>query len=588
MLSFASPLGFLALLGIPVVLAIHFLQRRSRVETVSTLFLLESLMRESAAGGRVERIRNSLPLWLQLLAVCLLAWLLAGPRWTAKESVARVVLVLDSSASMSAFKEEMVTAVEGQLEKLGRAASRSEYIALDSAQAEERVFQGETLGELVTRLEEWQPALGRHEIGPSLNLARGLAGEDGVVVFVSDHEPESLPDGVRLLAVGRTLANCGFSGLSVGEEAGEELWTALVKNYGDTPQTRKWWLESGDGKTQPREIELAAGASETLRGPLPENQKGLVLVLEKDGFELDDRLPLLRPQKKPLKVWRRLDEAVLPFYRKVFDPFESLSDVGEVSGADLAVLEHDPLDPALPDLPGTVVMVRDASEKAPFLGGAIAVENHPLMDGLNWQGLSARGAGGIKREQGDEVLLWAGERAMVVLRERGSQRGLLINFDPTRSNAARLPAFVVMLHRFVESVRAAKVGEEWLNVETGQGLEFAFERGEGAKDLVVGRDGGSAAVPLGEAATLAAPLRPGHFEIRQGDGVLVRGAAHFADAREADFSEAAASDQLSAAKAALVSRHSRRDPLWRLWALLIGGAVLWSWSAAGGRRLDVA
>lgn len=584
MLTFASPLGFLALLGIPVVLAIHFLQRRSRVETVSTLFLLESLTRESAAGGRVERIRNSLPLWLQLLAVCLLAWLLAGPRWTARESVARVVLVLDSSASMSAFRGEMVSAVEGHLENLGRAASRSEYIALDSARSEERVFQGETLRELSARLADWRPALGQHDIAPALSLAKGLAGEDGVVVFVSDHELGDLPDGVRLLAVGRPLANCGFSGLTLDEEAGEPVWTALVKNYSDRPQTRNWWLESGAGRTEPREIALAAGASEALRGPLPEAGGRLALVLEGDAFGLDDRLPLVRPEPKSLKVWRRLDDAVLPFYQRVFAPFESLQDTGELADADLAVVTHDPLDAALPGTAGAVVMVRDAAEAAPFLAGAIAVENHPLMDGLNWQGLAARGAGGIKREPGDEVLLWAGERALVVLRERGGSRALLINFDPTRSNAARLPSFVVMLHRFVESVRSQKVAPESRNVETGQALELAFGRGEGDGALSLARDGKSVALTPAEAGALAAPEEPGHFEVRQGDGLLLVAAAHFADAREADFRGAASVDGLSDARAGLVSRHSRRDPLWRLWALSIGAAVLWSWGA-GGKKL---
>ena len=61
-LSFGNPLGFLALLGIPAVLAIHFLQRRSRQAVVSTLFLLQQLQRESEGGSRFERLRPSIPL----------------------------------------------------------------------------------------------------------------------------------------------------------------------------------------------------------------------------------------------------------------------------------------------------------------------------------------------------------------------------------------------------------------------------------------------------------------------------------------------------------------------------------------------
>src|SRR6266852_6859515 len=103
-LTFANPWGFLALLGVPAILAIHFLQRESRRVVSSTVFLLEQLSPVSARGRRIERLRNSIPLWLQLLAVLLLAWLLAQPRWLRKDSTQRVIAVLDSSVSMTAFR----------------------------------------------------------------------------------------------------------------------------------------------------------------------------------------------------------------------------------------------------------------------------------------------------------------------------------------------------------------------------------------------------------------------------------------------------------------------------------------------------
>ncbi|MGB0775204.1 MAG: hypothetical protein ACPGUY_05125, partial [Akkermansiaceae bacterium] len=44
---------------------IHFLQRRAKVETISTLFLLRQTQRESTSGRRFDRLVNSVPLWLQ-------------------------------------------------------------------------------------------------------------------------------------------------------------------------------------------------------------------------------------------------------------------------------------------------------------------------------------------------------------------------------------------------------------------------------------------------------------------------------------------------------------------------------------------
>ena len=51
-MSFANPAAFwclLGLLGLPAVLAIHFLQRRRRREVVTTLFLLQQMRRHGAS-----------------------------------------------------------------------------------------------------------------------------------------------------------------------------------------------------------------------------------------------------------------------------------------------------------------------------------------------------------------------------------------------------------------------------------------------------------------------------------------------------------------------------------------------------------
>ena len=72
---FTHPAALWALAGLPVVVAIHFLQRRSRRQTITTLFLLDQMRRQSETGNRIERLRMSIPLWLQLLMVLMLVLL---------------------------------------------------------------------------------------------------------------------------------------------------------------------------------------------------------------------------------------------------------------------------------------------------------------------------------------------------------------------------------------------------------------------------------------------------------------------------------------------------------------------------------
>ncbi|NNE90460.1 MAG: hypothetical protein HKN23_02335, partial [Verrucomicrobiales bacterium] len=231
-ITFANLAGFWALLGIPIILAIHFLQRQSKLVTITTLFLLEQMKRESVSGKKFERLRNSIPLWLQLLAVLILTWLLVQPRWVKPESIQRIAIVLDGSASMSAFREPLAENLEKELAKLATAAKTTEFVVLDSRMDSEPVYNGTDLQELVTALNDWEPLGSAHDPGSALRVGRSLARTGGLVIFATDHVTPDLPYNARLLAVGNEVANVGFAGIDVAPNAdGELTWKALVRNY---------------------------------------------------------------------------------------------------------------------------------------------------------------------------------------------------------------------------------------------------------------------------------------------------------------------------------------------------------------------
>jgi aerotolerance regulator-like protein len=563
-LTFANPWGFLALLGVPAILAIHFLQRESRRVVSSTLFLLEQLSPVSARGRRIERLRNSIPLWLQLLAVLLLAWLLAQPRWLRKDSTQRVIAVLDSSVSMTAFREPMLRALRDRLTTLSRAAAHNEWMLLESDAARGTLYSGGDLSALFAALEKWKPHLGSHDPSPSLRVAQGLLRGNGLLVFVTDHRAV-VPDGVELLAVGDSFDNCGFAGLRVAAFSGEPIWQALVKNYGRSPQKRSWWIESGGEKTGAEEIVLQPGQARELQGRFPSGAEKCELCLSGDRFALDDRMPVIRPQPKRLKISADKSEAFDNFFDRFLGSIEAIDRVN--SGADVRLLT---LDPAAPRVSSghAIVFFQQPDEPAGYLSGPVIAETHPLAAELNWQGLVCKDTRPIAPQPRDQVLVWQGERALMFLRGDGADRSLVLNFDLRFSNADRLPAFVILLHRFVETIRAEKISLEKKNVETNQLLVVAFDPA-GPKPRIANRPG---ALPI-----LRAPDEPGFFEVAQNDTTLLSAAAHFADAREADFREAAAFDGLQDKAAKLVEKNSERDFLAPVWALLLGLVCFANW-----------
>lgn len=581
-MHFSNPTAFYALLALPVIVLIHFLQQRSRRVTVSTLFLLEYAAPKSARGARLERLRQSLPLWLQLLAALILTWLMAEPRWTRQDSQQSIAIVLDSSVSMSAFTErKLEPALARTLAPWARTVARTDWLLMESDTRQPVLYRGGSLTELLGRLPAWRPRRGTHDPSEALTLARSLVKTGGTVLFVSDRRPAAaLPAGTGLLAVGEAFDNAGFVGLSTQPSGNgkEARWSVLVRNHGAGPQVREWWSEwpqAGDqAQTSSKQrLDLAPGQTLTLSGAFPDGIDRLVLHLSPDRFTLDDTLPMIRPQPRRLRASIRLEDETA---RRLFTAL-------------LASLDHLDLDPSTEDSGPPDLIVNEIGEAASthaiqFSGagaGSVAAldpapvlaENHPLTRDLDWAGLLTPSATPLTLAPDDEPLLWKDGRPLALVRldtqdDGRRSRRLLLAWNPAESSAARNPAIPVLLHRFVEDLRERKRAFHSGNYETGQVLRLPFPA---AAPRALEIDG--TALPFRNRA----PEEPGFFTLREEDEVLLAGAAHFADTTEADFTSAETMDATADLRRESALKQTEADPHTPLWLIALLGCLLFSW-----------
>ena len=581
MFTLANPLGLLVLLGIPAVLAIHFLQRKAVELPVSTLFLLERTHRDAASGRRLERIIPSIPLWMQLLAVLLLAWFLAEPRFQKSGSVQRIAVVLDSSASMGVFKGEAIARLAAELPRFQGPASTVELTVIESAPGRPRLYAGSSVDELKAVLEKWQPLDGLTDPTQALRLARSLVSREGTVIYLTDTPADSLPFEARLVAVGDPIENVGFTGVTFATEEGALVWRALVRNYSKTAADRTWSIQTATGGTEPRALHLEPGALVTLQSAFPADAKNVRLVLTPDRFPLDDTLPLVAPKPKSLALFTATSPAFADLTEKLLRALDAAVSTNDAATADISITSYDPLDPVLP--PGnSVIFVEDSTRSGAYLKGGILAEPHPLLDGLNWQSLLVRETIELDRLPSDTVLLWQEKRPLIFLREKAATRQLCFNFDLRLSNASNQPAFIVLLHRFAESIREAKVAPTSANLETGQPVKITS-----APDLplqITATDLAGKPLPP-PSFTSQAPSTPCFLTIRQNETTLLDAAVFFADTREADFSACGKSDPTATANQSTIERHTQPDPLWRVWILLLIAALLVSWKFTAGKAI---
>ena len=579
-LTLANTWGLWALLGLPAVIAIHFLQRRNRRVPATTLFLLQQMKRESRTGSRFERLRTSIPFWLQLLMVLLLTWLLVQPRWLKHDAVQRIVIVMDTSASMQAFRIPAVKAVDDVLGLLEGPLARAELTLLSSDAEAPSLYHGTLAGELRQALDHWEPLLGVHDFTPALRVARGLVGQQGVVVLITDH-PLPVPPlfGAQVVSVGQETDNVGWAGVTVEEKDGQWVWHALVKNYSRTAQERQWRAQAGAAESPWKPVKLGPGETQTLSGPFPAGEiQQIALHLSDDALSLDNDLPLVRPQPKVLSLCPL--EGKVPQLAELFSRYAHLRMVAVPGESDLVAAVMTP-NFALPEQRHGCFFQAPADETAPYLKGSIVAEPHALVEGLNWQGLLVRESKAMPRQSQDRVLLWQGERPLIVLRMMpAGGRQLICQFDLETSNARKLPAFAVLLHRFLEELRTDKLAPEAANFDVRQHLVVAHRQDAEAGPLKLGDQ----EIPLTQARLLRAPAKPGHFTIHQGEALLLTAAAHFADTREADLTQAKPVNELDKIKAVQIETLHEADPNWRLWLLILLLLLLGSWWFTNSRR----
>ena len=591
--SFVNPAGLWALLGIPAVLLIHFLQRKAQSFPVSTLFLLEKTHREANTGRKFDRLTNSIPLWMHLLAVLLITWLMTEPRFPMERSTQRIAIVLDSSASMSVSKEFIITSLAEQLPPLKGFASDVEYTVLESIPDKPRIYAGKSTEDLLAALKAWQPLAPLTDPTLALRLARSLVSRDGIVLFVTDTPVEGMPFDARLLAAGKKIGNCGFTGVAFEEKDGTLLWRATLQNYADEEITRTWQIDSGNGQlSPPRSITLEPRSLLTLQANFPSKSERIKLILSADQFPLDDTLHLVRPNPKQLFLSTAAPLEALS--KKILRSIENMQPVG-TQAADLSLISYDPLDPVLAE-GNAVIFSNDATQGGQYLAGGLIATQHPLMNGINWQSLLIRETISLEIHANDEVLLRQAERPLILLRNapatatQAASQQLLFNFDPRLSNIDTQPALIVCLLRFAEQIRSKKIAKSQENWECAQPINIAIKPSTAALflDRLDAQGKTLASQSIAPNQPLFAPAEPGFYQVRHGEEILVTSAAYFADTREADFSFCASENQLTDAQTNTVQAHSSGDPFYHYWIILLLLLLIASWIFIKERKAVVA
>lgn len=313
MIHFVIPLAFGLATLLPVIVALYFLKLRREEHIVSSTYLWQELVRDTAANAPWQRLRFNWLMLLQLLILISMIFALARPfTWTTTASGGHLILVMDTSASMSAtdVAPNRLSAAADQARRLVRNLASDVPLTLIIAGSQVEVILSESTdrAQLNRTLSDLKAENGEADMTTALELAAAIAGRDpeAQIIVLSDgggRLPEWLASSalVRYLPVGTSGENQAISALSLDATPAGESPSAFVRvtNYGSQDVKRRLTLYTNGILVAARDLALPAGESIALTlADLPAGTTVIEAKLDgNDPLLLDDQawavLPLL-------------------------------------------------------------------------------------------------------------------------------------------------------------------------------------------------------------------------------------------------------------------------------------------------------
>lgn len=576
---FANTAGFWALMGIPAVIFIHFLQQRSRKLRVSTLFLMDALPPESSTGRVLDRIRSSRSLWLQLLAVLLCTWILAEPRFVRDNSSQTVAIVLDDSATMRVFLEDAREAALKVIKDYDGKAQQTHWIIMGSTSRNQALYRGPESAQAKEAVNKWMPGSATHDLSRALQVASTLTDRNGYSWFITDTE-DKCPLNQAAIGVGRPLLNVGFVGSVAASRDGIAGWRVAIKNNSPVPQQRRWNVNVEGTVQEQNAVDLPANGIEEFFVALPKGASEMIISLQKDEFAFDDDLPLVKPEPRKLKVSLETKEKTREFFQKLLSSMEGV-ELTVPTEANLRILnfQADAADPlsarkAPPGYPSILGIAPKLAERSTLALHPIVPEREPVLEGLSWNGLLCSGPVVEQAPPDARILLWQNDHPLAWM----EGNSLAINWDWESSNASRLPSFVLLVRRYLQNIQNMQTGTFAENLPVNTRLRIA---NADTVEWVPVREGKMiVAEKLIQPATVPyrAPSDVGFFRFMKDGEEVMRGAAFLDDARQGDFS--ACSRFVHNLPPSVQERRERLslpDPLVPLWVALVVAALIAAW-----------
>lgn len=532
----ASALWWLAL-GAVIIFFYLLKLKRTRLRVPSVL-LWQRALEELEANAPFRRLRRSLLLLLQLLALAAIVLALARPLVTTRALAAgSTVIIIDTTASMSARDESGRTRLDRarelaleMIEGLGsddRAAviDSSSRVTVRAAMTSDRAALRSAIGDV-----RETDAAGN--LSDALRLAEQIAKAErdaGIVVIGDGGGPSVTSDttltaSLRFVRVGRTSDNVGIVAMntrSIQSGSRRELF-ASIANFGETNRDLSLELKIDGKLVDARRVAVdRGGRSGLIFDSLPPTggMAELKLMIE-DDLAADDAAYAVVPDARRTRVGVASDNQFLLQALAANTDLDArvISAGADVSAFD-CVISEGALDAEIlksakpllainpPDLEGA--WQRTGELERPLI--TTVDRSHPVNNYLSYADLHIESATSRRITSWLRPIVASGNDALISAGDDNGRRVVMLSFDPARSDLPLKVEFPILLFNSINWLagRAAAASDRAVRV----GSPFTIQT-DGPAVTVTTPDGETSEVAAREqTAVFADTLRAGVYQV---------------------------------------------------------------------------
>lgn len=465
------PAGLLALgLAVPIVI-LHMLTPRRPPTPVSSLLHWDGLRHSITAAEPWQKLRWSLLLILQLLAVILFAFALARPATVEQAELAEhTVFIVDASGSMAAIdgSPDRIAAAVAHAKELRSEIPDSGAASLVVASSHPSILveASDSADEFERAVDTVRTNAGTADYESAFALAESLVSPDRPTGFVliSDGQLDQIeqklaPLGTRYVPVGESDTNRAITDLSVSAGPGGLQARVTVESTGGPDATQILRLDVDDFTVLTQEIEIPKGGVFEETFELPAGTRVAAFLDGEDLLSFDNQRYVGAPVLGSLKA--RVHGETTFFVDQLLAAIPEIdTSVAPGEEVDFEIYLGVPV-PASPDTPFIAV---DAPGGAPGIVPAGRVDDpiptlvagDPLLDDVDVSRIAIANAQLLDVRSG-EILLGAPGAPLIVRGETEGTPFYYLAFTLEQSNLPIDVAYPIIGARMVGGL-ATEVG----------------------------------------------------------------------------------------------------------------------------------